>query len=187
MKRLLLLTLALVAFCGVQAQQPVFFYGVDFMHCKVFSSHETPAAFADAFHAINDVLYNEADKYDFSRLLGRRYEYHTEVIHDCLQQCDFSNLRARSPYVEALDIESIVRNYNLPQTEGKGFVLIAKLLNKAAESGTYYLVYFDVASRQILYQIEATTEAGGFGLRNYWANTIHQICKKSRYRIPANL
>lgn len=187
MKRLILLAVALMMLGGASAQNPVYFYGVDFTHCKVFSSHETPAAFADAFHAINDVLYNEAAKYDFSRLLGRRYEYYTEVIHDCLQQCDFSNLTARSPYVEALDIKSIVENYNLPQAEGKGFVLIAKLLNKASESGTYYLVYFDVASRQILYQFEATTEAGGFGLRNYWATTIYQICKKSRYRIPANL
>ena len=64
---------------------------------------------------------------------------------------------------------------------------IAKLLNKASSSGTYYLVYFDVATRLLLYQMEAVTEAGGFGLRNYWANTIHQICKKPRYRLPSNL
>ncbi|MBQ5393992.1 MAG: hypothetical protein IIU62_03025, partial [Alistipes sp.] len=79
MKRLILFALALVAFCRVQAQEPVYFYGADFTQCKVFSAHETPAKFADAFHAINDLLYNEAEKYDFSKLLGRRYEYHTEV------------------------------------------------------------------------------------------------------------
>lgn len=187
MKRLILFALALVAFCRAQAQEPVYFYGADFTQCKVFSSHETPAKFADAFHAINDLLYNEAEKYDFSKLLGRRYEYHTEVIHERMQQCDFADLTARSPYVDDLDVEAIVKSYNLPHSEGNGFVLIAKLLNKASSSGTYYLVYFDVATRQVLYQMEAVTEAGGFGLRNYWANTIHQICKKPRYRLPSNL
>lgn len=187
MKRILLLLISLFALLSLKAQEPVFFYGVDFKQCKVFSSHESPDKFADAFHGINDLLYNEADKYDFSKLLGRRYEYYADVSHDRIRQFDFSDLYARSPYVEDLDVESIIQEYDLVQTEGKGFVLIARLLNKATEKGHYYIVYFDIASRNILFQMEAVTEAGGFGLRNYWANTIHQITKKSRYKIPANL
>lgn len=187
MKRLLLLALALVAFCSVQAQRPVYVYGVDFAQTKVFGASESISDFTTAFVGINNLLYGEAEKYDFSKVLGTtNFELHHEVMIDRIQQSDFSNLRARGQAVPVLNVPQIIASYRLPHTEGVGFVLIARLLNKTEDRGSYYAVLFDVATRKVLLQTEITTKSRGFGLRNFWAFTVYNATKQLRMVVPSN-
>jgi hypothetical protein len=74
----------------------------------------------------------------------------------------------------------IVRNYELPQTEGTGIVMIANFLDKPNARATYDIVVFDIATRKILQEKEVIGEAGGFGLRNYWARTVYNIIEKTK-------
>ncbi len=187
MKRLLLLALALIAFCGVQAQRPVYVYGVDFAQCKVFGADESAADFERAFVAINDLLYSEADKYDFSKVFGStNYELYQDVMIARLQQVGLMDLNARGQALPVLDIPQILASYQLPQTEGVGFVLVARLLNKLENKGSYYAVLFDVATRKVLLQTEITTKSRGFGLRNFWAFTVYNATKQLRMAVPSN-
>lgn len=187
MKRILFLALALVAFCGVQAQRPVYVYGVDFAQTKVFGASESVSDFVSAFVGINDLLYGEADKYDFSKVFGTmNYELHHEAMVNRIQQSDFSNLRARGQAVPVLNVPQIIASYQLPHAEGVGFVLIARLLNKTENRGSYYAVLFDVATRKVLLQTEITTKSRGFGLRNFWAFTVYNATKQLRMEVPSN-
>ena len=65
----------------------------------------------------------------------------------------------------------------MPQTEGVGVVLVAKLLNKPMSKATYELITFDISTREILSKREVSGKAGGFGLRNYWAGSVYNIIK----------
>lgn len=187
MKKLLLLVMALVAICGAQAQQPVYVYGVDYAQTKVFGASESASEFVSAFAGINNLLYGEAEKYDFSKALGTtNYEIYHDVMIQRLQQSDFSNLFARTRAIPVLDVPQIIATYQLPHQEGVGFVMIARMLNKSDNQGSYYAVLFDVASRKVLMQIELTTKSRGFGLRNFWAYTVYNATKQLRMNIPTS-
>lgn len=187
MKRLFLLLVALATMGVVRAQQPVYVYGVDFASCKVFRAAESPADFVTAFVGINNLLYAESDKYDFSKVFGtNNYELYQDVMIQRLQQSDFTDLIARGQVTPVLDVPQILQSYQLPHTQGVGFVLIARLLNKAEGRGSYYAVMFDVATRKVLLQAEITTKSRGFGLRNFWAYTIYGATKQLRMEVPSN-
>ncbi len=169
---------------AVQAQtsdaNTLYLYGVDFSTVKTYAANETPEQFATAFTAINQLLLTEPSKYDFSRILGQRAEVIVDPMIERASKRDYATLHTQSQQIEPIQIESIIKDYTLPQHEGTGFVLIARLLNKATGEGTYEMVAFDIASRKVLYNETVKAKAGGFGLRNFWANTIYRITKGNK-------
>ena len=42
------------------------------------------------------------------------------------------------------------------------------------------LLFFDIATRDILQKREVKGYAEGFGLRNYWARTVYNIIKRTK-------
>ena len=52
--------------------------------------------------------------------------------------------------------------------------MVAMLLNKADARATYQIVFFNTKTREIL----TNGKARGFGLRNYWAGSVHSAMKK---------
>lgn len=155
-------------------------YGIDYAHTKVHAADESVDEFARAFEAINSLLISEPDKYDFSRMVNSKVQVNIEPILKKLSTTDYAQLTTYSTAIEPLDCAPIVAAYDLPHTEGIGVVLIAKMLNKAKDKATYDIVLFDIATREILIQREAVGDAGGFGLRNFWANSVYKILKRTR-------
>ena len=74
MKKLLLIIACVLSFTTLFAQNSTkyYVYGIDFSHAKVFAAEESVEQFSNAFQAINLLLVTEAEKYDFSKLIGRR-------------------------------------------------------------------------------------------------------------------
>jgi hypothetical protein len=58
------------------------------------------------------------------------------------------------------------------KNEGIGVVFITESYNRAAESASYYVVIFDVASKKVLITDKFKEKPGGIGIKNYWASTI---------------
>lgn len=157
-------------------------YGVDFTHAKAFAVDESVEEFAKAFAGINMLLLSEPDKYDFSLLMNRRVHTVIEPIYNLVSSCDYDGLISLNSTCDELDCAEIVKNYELPQTEGTGVVLIAKQLNKPQGKAYYYLVVFDVATREIISEQNVEGNAGGFGLRNYWARTVYNVICRYKAR-----
>lgn len=185
MKRVLLLAVALMMLCGVKAQKPVYVYGVDFAQTKVFGAIETPREFETAFIGINNLLYAEPKKYNFSDVFDTsNYEICSDVMIERLQKANISSLRVRSAAIPIFDVPQLLASYELPHSEGLGFVLIARLLDKQRGEGFYYAVLFDIATRKMVLQTEISAPCGGFGLRNHWASTVYRITQKLRIELP---
>lgn len=185
-KILLLLTLGTAALIA-QAQnrftgnEKIYIYGVDYSPVKVWGANESAEQFVQAFREINDLLLYQPDKYTYSRICGSApTTFNLDPIRQRIDSMDREALRTRSAHIDPPDVGALLRSYTLPETEGVGIVLIAKLLNKAQGCGTYAVVGFDVATREPIFVREITTKAGGFGLRNFWANTVYQALKKVR-------
>ena len=58
--------------------------------------------------------------------------------------------------------------------EGLGLVYVVEALNKTEEKAVVHVVFFDVASKEILWTKEYTEKPRGFGFRNYWAGAFYK-------------
>jgi hypothetical protein len=75
-------------------------------------------------------------------------------------------------HIQDADIAAAIRSYPLTSTSGLGLVFIVDRLVKAEQKGAVYLVYFDVAKREVVSQQRVIVKAGGFGFRNYWFRVV---------------
>ena len=146
------------------------FYGVDYSAAKVFGAAETPAQFKVAFDGINRLFITEAKKYDVSKKLKVRVN---EISLDAVNQVN-----------EAIDPQELMTtnaSYMLSEDQikkpGIGLVIIAKLLNKAEAYGSYQVVFFNTETKEIIQDWATGGKARGFGLRNYWAGSIHKVIR----------
>ncbi len=71
-------------------------------------------------------------------------------------------------HIKDSDIAEAVRSYKLTSTGGLGLVFIVDRLVKVEQKGAVYLVFFDVATRDVLAQQRVIVKAAGFGFRNFW-------------------
>ena len=185
MKKFLLIVACIfsISILHAQGDTKYYVYGVDFTHAKVYAAEESVEQFAQAFEGINMLLITEPGKYDFASMIGG---YRTTLCLDpmmkLLSSCDYSDLKTYNREFPEIDCAQCVKSYDLPQTEGMGVVLIAKLLDKPNKLAIYSVVIFDIATRDIVAEMEVGGYAGGFGLKNYWARTVYNILISTKYR-----
>jgi hypothetical protein len=200
MKKLLLFAFLLIA--GMTYGQDtkalwelgkITFYGVDFNKAKVFGATETPAEFVGVYGAINQLFIGEAKKYDPTKAFGVYANVSVDAVAQRNNAADKDHMMTgESAFLLSKgDVESEVRALKsaVKEKEGYGAVLVANLLNKAASKATYDVVIFDIATGQVLCDQKVTRSAQGFGLRNYWAGSVHDAMgaiKKLNLRVFDN-
>ncbi|MCL1822462.1 MAG: hypothetical protein FWG22_06530 [Prolixibacteraceae bacterium] len=159
------------------------YYGVDFSKVVVYNATESPANFIKAFYQINTLILSEPNKYDMSAL-GKPIDIiDIESVLKLNENIDEEGLVRFRTGVNRFDeeqLQAMVGKYNLKEKEGVGLVLIAEQLDKPDATGTFNVVFFDIATREIIKSTRNRGSAGGAGLRNYWANSIAKIIKQSR-------
>lgn len=189
MKKLLLSLFVL--FAGlVQAQEKetpaeikdLIFFGVDFSQAKVYGASESGYMFRDAFIGINTLFQREPKKYDTAKAFGKNVRNDIGVSLHLAEQINPDNLIVENlvdPLSEK-DLADHIRQLNLGDVQGYGAILIADQLNKSTARATYNILIFRIDTREIISNKQVTTKAGGFGLRNYWASSVHAALKQAR-------
>ncbi|MEG2370276.1 MAG: hypothetical protein RSB23_03830 [Alistipes sp.] len=187
MKKLLFF-LFLTAICSTNsfAQTSAIFYGVDFSQVKVRGAGEPDAAFVQAFERINDLFISQGEKFNVAKytrqpIASQELDVAQKAMNkafDTAQTNSHTLLTNDANYDCRKQIDTQIANYELPQKEGTGIVIIANILDKSRDRGSYYFVSFDIASRKVTRCILAEGKPGGFGLRNYWANSLALAMKK---------
>lgn len=159
-------------------------YGVDFSQVRIFGAKkkETDLEFQKAFRGINELLILEKSKFDFERLLGVPTAVFPTIADKRNSEIDWFSARTAIQYADKLPINQMIAEYDIPHDRGIGLVVIARLLNKNEERALHELVLFDIATRKIIYRYEALCEAGGSGLRNYWANSVYELIDNKELR-----
>lgn len=165
----------------------VFFYGVDFSAVKIYGAYESNESFAKAFTGINEIFVVESEKFNFGRLTNRYVSNYPIPANERNGNISWSDIRTSNPSPQKQSIENMIRSYRLPHQSGKGIVMIAWVLNKSKGKAIYELVIFDIPTRKILYNAETIGDAGGAGLRNYWANSVYSIISDKRLKKEVSL
>jgi hypothetical protein len=200
MKKLIFILLLLTAILVINAQTamnlfrqdvPVTWLGIDYSHVKIIGNF---AEFFDAgekstwqirdiyFPGWNAIILEEPAKYDIRGMLRKG-----DIVFD-LDMVSAINAQTPLETMEAYktirfteeDIQSFVKSYDLKGREGIGIVFIAECLNKNALEALYHFVAIDMPSGKVLLHERLRGQPSGFGLRNYWANSIHKVIRNIR-------
>lgn len=160
----------------------VTFYGIDFTRAKVYGAKEGAMQFKYTFDDINKLFITEPKKYDIGKRLGVDVEVTSlEAVNDANKNIHPDDIMTTSSEytLNEKQIEDVIKALPiLSQEEKTGLVMVAMLLNKPEARATYQIVFFNTKTREILYSAPTNGKAQGFGLRNYWAGSVHSAIKK---------
>jgi hypothetical protein len=191
-KIVVLISVTMGLFASVNAQQiniknvkEVDFYGVDFSLAVAPDVEETPDQFKKGIVEINKLLYREVKKYDFKKYIGKKiaaYNYDITDSNNNNIDAEILTSRTRKVEISEADIQKIISALSTEPNDKVGLIFIAETLSKTDQAGTFYVVFFDEATKQIAYSKKVTGKAGGFGVRNYWAASIFSVLKKWNWK-----
>ena len=187
MKKIILLfflSVSMMTFGQNNDYQNVTFFGVDYSVAKVYGSDNTPFQFQDAFYGINRLFLTEPKKYNVEKFLGVDISaVDLEPVEKQIANINLSELLINGYGGYELSnqqIEKAINTLPVASKQGTGLVVVAEVLNKASQRGSYKIVFFDIPTRKVLEIREGKGKAQGFGLRNYWAHSVRDAIKKAR-------
>jgi len=136
------------------------------------------------FPAINTLLVVEKDKYNVKKTFSKSdVTYSLNEVNKSNQALDVTNFNIYSTKdVKSLGIDALtqlVQRYNLQDKKGIGLVFIAESLDKTEYLGVYHLVYFSMPEGKIILTEKVSGKPKGFGMRNFWANSIYEILQSA--------
>jgi hypothetical protein len=165
---------------------PVLWLGLDFTGNKFIGDRERFGSESDARHLIdswNELMLNEADKYDVARAIGRtKVENQLAVTNNNNAQLDvismFSNEERDYLHLKMSDIEEIIANYDLMGLDGIGLMFNVESFNKINQEGSIWVTFISLNAHEVIFTERLTAPPGGAGMRNYWAGCIRDILVK---------
>lgn len=184
MKKIVLFSLLLVSTLSFAQSKDalkdvndVVFYGIDFSIVGIVGADEDSYKFIESFSKINDLMQREYSKY--IKPLDKKTK--VNIVSVDLEAVSEKNAKITSESlnragdiapIEEPAINDVLSGLNIKRTEGYGAILIAEELNKSKNRAIYELVFFDIASKKIITHAKISGQAKGFGLRNFWANSV---------------
>lgn len=168
------------------------YLGIDYSHVKLIGvfSHIGSAGkknvlqIRDTYFPIwNMVIVNERSKYDLSGMLRKPDIYYDiDMISAINSRTDLEGLVSyNTEKFTPEQIDTIVANYGLQGKEGIGIVFIAECLNKSQEVGIFHFVAIQMNTGKVLFHRRLSGRPHGFGLKNYWVNSIYKIIEDVKF------
>lgn len=171
----------------------VIWFGLDFTEARMIGSegfNDPVAIKEDYFRKWNHVMISEGDKYEWGKALlvsDLKYDYGVvDVVNDNIK---VKTLVINKSYsINEDNIKVAVSRYKIEEyQDGIGVVIVVESFDKIREEGFGYITFFDVATKQVIYNHKLVGEAGGFGFRNYWARAIYNWLKHTRGRVMKDI
>ncbi len=156
--------------------QRYFFYGFDFTHFKLAEAKRLNDGekIKEYVFPWIELINQKISVNDIANKMNKFIVPSYEVINELNQAIDGRNIvSTHENKINDLSILSSINAYNLDEKEGVGFVIFVECFYKITESASAYYVFFDIASREILYkQRIVTNKPGGWGLTAFWGENL---------------
>ncbi len=202
MKKLFVLAALIIAgYCSKSIAQDVssvfsstemVWFGVDFSNVKFVGNASDFANLNDIrdrqFNSINGLFISEPDKYNLKKAFKKdKTTIDLSVVEDRNASLDVNNVITQTENTLSKEtIEGMIKEYKPKEaTSGIGVCFIMENLVKTEKNphATVYIVFFDIATKNVLICEKTSSIAGGFGFRNFWAksvfNTLESISMKA--------
>ncbi len=169
------------------------FYGIDFTKAVLIGDNaaNTNDIVTRQFAGINDLMVNEAKKYDVAGAL-KRAELPTDlsIVAKRNEKVNPDRLLSSNTddynHITEADIQPIISNFATSGNAGTGLVFITEAMSKPKKSVSVWVTFFDVKSKKVVFTERIDGSVGmGFSFRNYWATGFKKIIdqiKNSKYK-----
>ncbi|MBN2632639.1 MAG: hypothetical protein JXR66_03720 [Bacteroidales bacterium] len=172
----------------VRTGPEIVWLGVDFTQVKLYGDHGTVGQdeLIPLFDAINRLIITEREKYNLADALRRDdIPFNLEMVTKLNSGINPGSLFPLSSAEEKsrLDEDAIsvlVKQYDVPDSEGIGLIFFMESIDKTTERGTMWVTFFRLADRNLLFTEKLSGTAGGFGFRNHWARTVYEVISQIR-------
>jgi hypothetical protein len=194
MKKVLLpmLTMLLLS-AGVKAQSvkesdisnpetPILYVGIDFTEARLIGDLAADENAIKNQHIpdINQLVINEAKKYDLEKALHRsKISSDIGITYNQNKKLDASKLKSTNSddftRFKPETVQKIVSDYDFGDKKGLGLMFVVEALNKTKAEAALWVTWIDMGSKKVLRTERKEEKAGGFGWRNYWARPIENV------------
>ena len=132
------------------------------------------------FHGWNRLAIEEPLKYDLAKFFQKKFVKNEIQSVEEINAATDANITAvnTDSSLTKLVISKMVRAYKSEEVDGGiGLVLLAERYNNSKNYASHVIVFFDIASRNILISQRIETPPAGIGIRNHWAGSIYTAFK----------
>ena len=187
-----LLTLSLLMFIGFSTSsfsqenkktaeiKNVVWLGVDFTAAKFTGVTDNSEIIVNQYiKSINTLVITEQAKFDFKKFFKlSEVTNDIDLVNEFNAKIDPSKLVVNDSYKFEMDkVKEVIKKYNVKDKTGTGLIFVAENLNKTTKSGSYYVCFFDLKTKEIIECKEKSGPVTGVGFRNFWASSIYVIMK----------
>jgi hypothetical protein len=162
------------------AEKNITWYGVDFTLARFTLVTEDPAAIVStSLKAINTLILTETEKYDLKKFFSKtEVTPDVDMVNERNSKIDPTLLVVPDKYtITPEDVNKLISSYDTKGKTGTGLVFVAENLNKVDQTGSFYVVFFDMASKEIIDSERKVGKATGIGFRNYWTGSVLSVMK----------
>lgn len=169
----------------------VTWFGIDYSHSKIVGpissfggkSPISAQELRDSYYpAWNQLILDEPSKFALQSMIHRgSVAKDLSVVKQLNAATSLDSIEApETPQYKRTEIQQFISTYPLEGKTGIGLVFIAESMNKITDVAFYHVVFFNIETKEILLQERFKGNAGGFGLRNYWATSYGEVMTNIR-------
>ncbi len=158
----------------------VVWLGVDFTAAKFIDVAEDPATIVNQYlSSINSLIITERDKYNIKKFFNiAEVNYSIDLANEFNKKIDPATLVISQAHKIEIDkVKEVIKKYDLKDKTGTGLIFVAENLSKTAKSGTFWVCFFDLKSKEIIDCKHKEGAVSGIGFRNFWASSVYSVMK----------
>jgi hypothetical protein len=191
MKTKLLFAVISLAFCVSSAlfsqnkqqakdEKAITWYGIDFTKAKFTLVTEDPTVIVNQYlKSINQLIQAEPEKFDLKKWFNKTdVAFDIDQVNEKNSKIDPASLVISDEYkITPEDVKAVISKYNTKGKSGLGLIFVAENLHKVKQTGSYYVVFFNQDTKEIIDSERFEVKSMGVGFRNYWASSVFNIMK----------
>ena len=171
----------------------VVWYGLDFSNAKFIGkfNHDLSQIPVSEFELVtkyipawNALVIMEPNNFDLKNAFRKKSIYND--LNPVKTRNDRINVEGiktlNSHLIAKSEIPKMISEYkDGDKHEGLGLTFIVESFDKSNELGSFWVVFFDIKTKLVLFSEHCSGEPLGFGLRNYWAGSLKHVLKDIQY------
>ena len=161
-------------------EKSITWYGVDFTKAKFTLVAEDPTLIVSQYlKSINHLIMAEPEKFDIKKWFNKsETAIDLEQVNERNSTISPDGLVITDVHKITLDdVKGVISKYNTKGKSGLGLIFVAENLHKVQQTGSFYVVFFNQESKEIVDAERFEVKAVGIGFRNYWAGSVYNIMK----------
>lgn len=159
-------------------RQDLVFYGYDLTYTKLTNPDKIGQSMTlvqEYFNDWNNEFNKEIGINNIKRWMDKPNMLMGTPVFQNYYKRDFNNFVDYGNYcISFEDLQKIINSYVINESQGIGMVINVVNFNKDREYSMQWITFFNIQTREILYAVLTTGEAGGGGMVGHWASGVEK-------------